>query len=249
MEHLEGRQQPDGAAVPGTGFLDNPYNPDGLYDGILAPLPLFRLTLHPSCLSSNGLPDLEVSLCFWCRVRASVARLLYPFFSLPPAFPPDCCSIPARQPYSEASCSCVMVDSSHPSEPEPVKVKGPEPLTALSFPFYVLTNVKYGRNQPGTFRTRRLLRSPASVRRIRAEGSAPTRARELGWFRCLFPHPVFAADCKRSCMILCECLSRMLLRNKRKHSNQCYLGSSFIAQFSPPTMTPCTRCSCEHGCL
>lgn len=41
------------------------------------------------------------------------------------------------------------------------------------------------------------------------------------WTQLSFLHLVFAADCQRSCMILCECLSRMLLRNKRTHSNQC----------------------------
>lgn len=104
-----------------------------------------RLALQSSCFRTNMLPELKVSLFFWCHfyvsayITACFIHLFFIFFNLTLALPPDRCSISARQPYSETSCSCVLVDSyntSHQSQKQ-IKVKGPEPLSALSFPFYV----------------------------------------------------------------------------------------------------------------
>lgn len=56
---LDGQDLPEGGTVPETGFLNNPYNPKGLYDGIPPLLPLFRLTAASGYSSPPIHPVLE----------------------------------------------------------------------------------------------------------------------------------------------------------------------------------------------
>lgn len=102
-----------------------------------------RLSLHPSCFSPNTLAHVKVSVCSVSPLTSPPALFIFLSHLL---LSSDRCSIPVRQPYSETSCSCVLVDglTSHQSQKKQQKktVKGPEPLTALSFPFFMYFKFK-----------------------------------------------------------------------------------------------------------